>query len=218
MTLPETVLAHTVIAVPPLCPELRLRLMTEACPLWRASEEELSRLGLAWPWWAFAWAGGQVLARYLLDHPEVVRGREVLDFGSGGGVEAVAAAVAGARTVIAADVDPLAAAAVQLNATLNGVTITPRTGDLIGRDERWDVVLAGDVLYGSELAGRIVPWLEGLARRGATVLVGDPHRGFWKPGTARLLAEYDAPADTEPHGAPQRRAAVWALLAAPSGP
>lgn len=214
MTLPETVLAHTVIAAPPLCPELRLHLMTEACPLWRASEEELSRLGLALPWWAFAWAGGQVLARYLLDHPEVVRGREVLDFGSGGGVEAVAAALAGARTVIAADVDPFAAAAVQLNATLNGVAVTPCTDELIGRDERWDVVLAGDVLYGSELAGRIVPWLEGLARRGATVLIGDPHRGFWRPEAARRLAEYDAPVDTEPHGALQRRAAVWALPSA----
>src|SRR5580658_7931943 len=116
--------ANTTIASPPLVPEISLHLASEITPIWQATEDSLARFGTPPPFWAFAWAGGQALARYLLDSPEVVAGREVLDLCSGSGMVAIAAAKAGAAAVVAAEIDPFAAAAIALNAPLNGVAIT----------------------------------------------------------------------------------------------
>src|ERR1700756_1039142 len=136
------------IAAPPLVPEIRLHLATEITPIWQATEESLARGAVPPPFWAFAWAGGQALARYLLDHPGEVAGRFVLDFAAGSGLVAVAAAKAGAAGVLASDIDPFAAAAIAANAALNGVDIAVTTADLIGTaDRRWQIVTAGDVCY-----------------------------------------------------------------------
>lgn len=205
------ILRETVVSRPPLAPELSLRLVTEACPLWRATEADLAILGIPEPYWAFAWPGGQALARHVLDHPERVRGRRVLDFGSGCAIEAIAALRAGASNVLAADVDPWAADAARLNAELNGASLEVTSADLLGRDEGWDIVLVGDMFYEKELATRVSAWLQALAGRGAQVLIGDPGRGFFEASDAALLAEYDAPADVDVDGLYRRRTAVFCL-------
>src|SRR4029077_11474623 len=144
---------NTAITVPPLVPEIRLYLATEVTPIWLATEETLARSGLPPPFWAFAWAGGQALARYLLDHRAVVAGRSMLDFGAGSGLVAIAAAKAGAAAVLAADIDHFAAAAIAANAALNGVAISVAAEDLLDMvGLRWDVVAAGDVCYEQPMA------------------------------------------------------------------
>jgi predicted nicotinamide N-methyase len=162
-----------------LVPEIRLHLATEVTPIWQATEEGLARSGLPPPFWAFAWAGGQALARYVLDHPEQVAGRFVLDFGSGSGIVGIAAAKAGAAQVLAADIDDFAAAAIAANAALNGVEIDITTADVVGTaDPRWEVVTAGDVCYEQPMAGRVTAWLRSLARSGRVVMLGDPGRAY----------------------------------------
>src|SRR6476469_5592218 len=143
---------NTQIVSPPLIPEIRLHLAAESVPLWQNTEEELGTLGLPPPFWAFAWAGGQALARYVLDRPDTVRGRRVLDFASGSGLVAIASATAGAAAVTACDVDPFAVAAIGLNAEANGVAVTPILADVVGQDQGWDTVLAGDICYERDLA------------------------------------------------------------------
>src|SRR5947207_2181014 len=163
---------NTTITVPPLVPEIRLRLATEITPIWQATEETLARNALPPPFWAFAWAGGQALARYLLDHPEVVAGRSVLDFGAGSGLVAIAAAKAGAASVLAAEIDHFAAAAIAANAALNEVAIAVTTADVLDTyDPRWEVVTAGDVCYERPMAERAMRWLRLLAGRGSMVLL-----------------------------------------------
>jgi predicted nicotinamide N-methyase len=189
--------SHTVITAVPLVPELRMHLLTEACPLWRAGEKEAAAAGLVEPYWAFAWPGGQALARHVLDRPELVRGKRVLDFGSGGAVEAIAALRAGAASAVAADVDALAAVAARLNADLNGVALETTSEDVLGKPVDADVVLAGDVFYERELAERTIRWLRELAGGGAVVLLGDPTRGFLDVSGLRRAAVYDAPYDGE---------------------
>jgi predicted nicotinamide N-methyase len=203
---------ETVVARPALVPELELRLVTERCRLWRATEADLARMELPEPFWAFAWAGGQALARHLLDNPALAAAKDVLDFGSGCAVEAIAALKAGAARALAADIDPLACEAASVNAGLNCVSLETTSRDLIGADEGWQLVLAGDVFFDAALAARVGGWLERLARRGALVLVGDPHRGFFDRSKAQLLAEYDAPADVDVEGCYRRATAVWQLL------
>jgi predicted nicotinamide N-methyase len=200
--------AHTVIVPAPLVPELRLRLLTEACPLWRANEEEAAAAGLVEPWWAFSWPGGQALARYVLDHPETVRGKRVLDFGAGCAVEALAALRAGAATAVAIDVDPIAAAAARLNAELNGLPLDTGTRDPVGDLVAADLVLAGDVFYEKALAARAVRWLQSL---GVPVLLGDPARGFLDPGGLERAATYLAHADGDTTGAALRETHVYRL-------
>lgn len=196
----EIVGTHTEVASPYLCPEVRLHLITSSCPLWTATEAEAAAAGLVDPYWAFAWAGGQALARYLLDHPEVVRGRTVLDFGAGGGVEAVAAAICGGQVTVA-DVDPVAVAAAHMNAELNRVTVESTTEDLVGRvDLDQEVILAGDVCYERPFAGRVVAWLRALAGAGRTVLLADPGRGFLEPDGLSPLCTLLAPADVDADG------------------
>lgn len=184
------ILAHTRLIAPPLAPDIKLYLADEATELWQQTEDELGQIGLPPPFWAFAWAGGQALARYVLDHPEIVAGRRVLDFASGSGLVAIAAAKAGAAAVEASEIDAFALDAIALNAAQNGVCVTARPGDLIGQDEGWDIVLAGDVSYQRDMAEAVTRWLAGLSGRGARVLIGDPWRSYLARDLLEPIAEY----------------------------
>jgi predicted nicotinamide N-methyase len=203
------ILDNTAPMAPPHVPEIRLRLADEAHGLWQKTEEELQAIGLPPPFWAFAWAGGQGLARYVLDHPGTVAGLRVLDFATGSGLVGIAAAGAGAAAVTAADVDPFAALAAGLNAELNGVALDVCSDDLIGSDAGWQVVLAGDVFYDKLLAESLVPWFEALAGRGAAVLVGDPGRSYLPRERLQALAEYAVPVTRALEDAEIKRTTVW---------
>lgn len=203
--------ANSAVLAPPLVPEIRLHLAHEALPLWERTEEELGEIGLPPPFWAFAWAGGQALARYLLDNPGMVAGLDVLDFAAGSGLVGIAALQAGARRVTASEVDAFAVAAIELNAAINGAALDVLGDDLIGRDDGWDVVLVGDAFYEKPLADRMLPWLAGLARRGATVLVGDPGRTYLPRTGLEKLAAYEVPVTRALEDADIKRTAVWRL-------
>jgi predicted nicotinamide N-methyase len=182
--------AETRLLPIPHAPEISLHLADEATELWQKTEDELGEIGLPPPFWAFAWAGGQALARYILDHPELVAGKNVLDFASGSGLVGIAAAKAGAARVETCDIDDFAFAAMHLNAEANGVTLHPRVENLIGRDDGWDVVLAGDISYERDMAQAVTDWLEHLSRRGALALIGDPGRAYLARERLESLAEY----------------------------
>lgn len=201
--------ANTALLAPPHVPEIRLHLADEAHDLWLRTEAELEAIGLPPPFWAFAWAGGQGLARFVLDDPATVAGRRVLDFATGSGLVAVAAAMAGAADVMACDVDPFTGTAVALNAAANGVRVGFRRADLVGRDEGWDVVLAGDVFYDRTFAERLSPWFERLSSRGAVVLVGDPGRAYFPASGFERLAEYAVPVTRILEDAEIKRTSVW---------
>jgi len=203
--------AHTSLLPVPHAPELSLHVAQEATELWQKTEDELATIGLPPPFWAFAWAGGQALARYLLDHPETVRGRRVLDFASGSGLVAIAAMKAGAACVVAADIDAFAAAAIGLNAEANGVEVAVRLDDLIGQDEGWEVILAGDICYERELAGRVIDWLTALSVRGAQVLIGDPGRSYLPKDKLVELATYQVPVTRTLEDAEIKKSSVWRL-------
>lgn len=203
------ILDNTAVIAPPHVPEIRLRLASEAHELWLKTEEELEDIGLPPPFWAFAWAGGQGLARYVLDHPEIVRGRRVLDFATGSGLVAIAAKRAGAASVLAADIDPWTETAVRLNAALNGVEVEFGGENLIGSDKGWDVVLAGDVFYDSAFAGALIPWFRQLAARGAAVLVGDPGRSYCPKEQLDPLATYEVPVTRALEDSEVKRTTVW---------
>jgi predicted nicotinamide N-methyase len=205
------VAAETRLLPVPHVPEIRLHLADEAMDLWARTEEELGAMGLPPPFWAFAWAGGQALARYVLDHPETVRGARILDVASGSGLVAIAAAMAGAAVVEAADIDAFAAEAIGLNAEANGVSLMPRLGDLVGTDEGWDVVLAGDIFYDRDIAGAMESWLRGLEARGARVLIGDPGRSYLPTDRLAELAAYSVPVTRALEDAEIKRAKVWRL-------
>ena len=201
---------NTAITATPLVPEIRLHLATEITPIWQATEETLERSGLPPPYWAFAWAGGQALARYLLDHPGSVAGRSVLDFGAGSGLVAIAAAKAGAASVLAAEIDHFAAAAIAANAALNGVNIAVTTADvLVTANFGGDLVTAGDVCYERPMAERVTAWLRVLAARGSLVLVGDPGRAYLPNESLRERARYLVPTSRELEGRESRDGIVW---------
>jgi predicted nicotinamide N-methyase len=207
----DFVRANTVIAAPPLVPEIQLHLASEITPLWHATEASLAKDQLPPPYWAFAWAGGQALARHILDHPALVRGRTLLDFGAGSGLVAIAAAKAGAR-VTAAEIDPFATAAIALNAVLNGVEIALERTDVIGREPiPWQAVLAGDMCYERPLAERLTVWLRALAARGVTVLLGDPGRAYLPAAGLEALARYDVPTSLELEDRLTREGVVWRM-------
>ena len=203
--------AHTRLLPVPHAPEIALHVAEEATELWQKTEDELAVIGLPPPFWAFAWAGGQALARYLLDHAPIVAGRRVLDFASGSGLVAIAAAQAGAGCVEACDIDAFAAAAIGINAAANGVAVTARCEDLIGRDEGWEVVCAGDVCYERAMAERVVDWLAGLTARGATVLIGDPGRSYLPKARLAAVATYEVPVTRALEDAEIKRSSVWRL-------
>lgn len=201
--------AQTRLLATPHAPEITLHLADEATELWQKTEDELGEIGLPPPFWAFAWAGGQALARYLLDHPALISGRSVLDFASGSGLVAIAAAKAGAAKVEACDIDDFALAAMQLNAQANGVELKIRNDDLIGRDEGWQVVLAGDVSYERDMAQNVTDWLHGLSRRGALVLIGDPGRAYLDRQRLEVVAEYQVPVTRTLEDCEIKRSQVW---------
>ena len=195
----------------PHAPEIVLHVADEATDLWQKTEDELEAIGLPPPFWAFAWAGGQALARYVLDHPPVVAGRRVLDFASGSGLVAIAAAKAGAVHVTASDLDGFAIPAIGLNAAANGVAdrITAVRDDLIGSDPGSAVVLAADIFYERDLAERVTAWLAGLHARGATVLVGDPGRSYLPRERLIPLVTYEVPVTRALEDAEIKRSSVW---------
>ena len=201
--------ANTALQAPPHVPEIRLHLADEAHDLWHRTEEELAEIGLPPPFWAFAWAGGQGLARYVLDNPDTVRGSQVLDFATGSGLVAIAAAKAGAAQVLAADIDPFCASAVRLNAAANGVAIAFDGHDFVGENNGFDVLLAGDVFYDREFAERLVPWFTSLSEIGVTVLVGDPGRSYLPREKLTKLAEYQVPVTRILEDAEVKRTTVW---------
>ncbi|MFJ6673652.1 class I SAM-dependent methyltransferase [Actinosynnema sp. NPDC091369] len=185
----------------PLTPDIVLRTADDVTALWERTGAPEP------PFWAFPWAGGQALARHVLDHPELVAGRRVLDLASGSGLVAVAAALAGGR-VTANDIDPIAATAIALNAQANDVTVTITTDDLLDTEPDTDVLLAGDVFYDRDMAARVEPFLLAAHRRGALVLVGDPRRSFMPTGWTRVDA-YPVPVPRDLEGVTVRTTTVW---------
>jgi predicted nicotinamide N-methyase len=190
-SLDRMIVENTVIGSAPLVPEIRVRLLCHDSPLWRAFGDQPVAAELPRPYWAFAWSGGQALARYLLDHPEVVRRKVVLDFGAGCGIAGIAAVKAGAHKVIASDIDPVSVRAISHNAELNAVQVETVQGDLIyAENPGWDVVLAGDIWYDSRLARHGLSWLRALAEADVIVLAGDPGRAFSPSHGIESLATY----------------------------
>jgi predicted nicotinamide N-methyase len=208
--------AHTTLQRPPLVPEVELWLSGEVIGLWgeteaHAAAQDAGMSTLPPPYWAFAWPGGQALARYVIDHSEHVRDRTVLDFGAGSGLVAIAAAKAGAGCVVAAETDELALAAIDLNSQANGVFVEPIGNDVIGANARWNTVLAGDMFYERALAERLVPWLRRLAREGVCVLVGDPGRNYFPNSGVRKLASFSVPTTRDLEDSERKEAAVYQL-------
>ena len=208
----EFILANTSLIAPPLVPEIRLHLATEVVPLWRKTEEELEAEGVPPPYWAFAWAGGQALSRYVLDHPETVAGKSVLDFGSGSGLVAIAAARAGASDVLAADIDAFAVAAIDANANANKVRIDIDAGDMIGRAGDWQTILVGDMCYERPLAERLLAWLRESVPKGALILLGDPGRSYFPKSGVEKLATYHVQTTRELEDREIRETSVYRLL------
>lgn len=209
--MPNFIRANTRVMVPSSVPEVKLHLADDAVSLWELTEEQLGELGLPPPFWAFAWAGGQALARYALDQPDIVRGKSVLDVASGSGLVAIAAMQAGAASALAADIDRFAGDAAALNAALNGVALETTDADLIGAHVDQDVILVGDLFYDRDLAPRVFAWLVALRDAGKQVLIGDPGRTYLPKDQLHQIAAYDVPVTRALEDTELKRAAVWAL-------
>jgi predicted nicotinamide N-methyase len=203
---------ETAVATAPLVPELRLHLADAALELWQATEATLQRTNLPPPFWAFAWPGGQALARHLLDHPALVAGRRVLDFGAGCGIGALAAARAGAQRSIAAEIDPFAAAAIALNAALNGLSVRVETADVLAAPADADTLLLGDMCYERPLAERVTVWARAAAKTGVTVLLADPGRAYRPTDGLVELARYIVPTTLDLEDRTERETVVWRLV------
>ena len=203
--------ANTRLQPVPHAPEISLWLADEITPIWRLTEEELGELGLPPPFWAFAWAGGQALSRYLLDHPHEVAGRRVLDFAAGSGLVGVAAMKAGAAACLCADIDPFCQAAVAANARSNAVTLGFIGEDLLlASPPDVDVICAGDICYERPMTDAVLTWLKAARDRGVRVLIGDPGRTYFPRSGLQFLAEYQVPTTRELEDLEIKRAAVWA--------
>ncbi len=207
------ILANTTLLPVPLTPEIQLYLAHEAVPLWQKTEEELGEIGLPPPFWAFAWAGGQALARYVLDHSESVNNKQVLDLASGSGLVAIAAMKAGAVRVVAADIDNFAIAAMGLNAKANHVTLATTVLDLLqAPPPPIDTILVGDLFYEKSIAEKVFAWLSTAKARGTQVLIGDPGRSYLPIEKLIKRAEYNVPVTRDLEDAEIKRTAVWTLL------
>jgi predicted nicotinamide N-methyase len=214
MTEPERaafIVANTRPLQPPHCPEITLHLADEAVALWQLTEDELEQQGLPPPFWAFAWAGGQGLARFVLDHPEVVRGKRVVDLASGSGLVAIAAMMAGASQATAVEVDQFAITAIHLNAELNGMTVHALLEDIIDSVLDTDVLLVGDLFYDRDLATRLWDWLQVCAVRGADVVIGDPGRAYLPKSGLIEVASYQVAVSRALEDAEVKNARVWRL-------
>ncbi len=209
--------ANTRLRAVPLTPEISLFLADEAVPLWHKTEEEIGEAGLPPPFWAFAWAGGQALARHVLDNASVVRGKTVLDLASGSGLVGIAAMKAGAASVTVADIDAFACAAAMLNAAENGVTLATCNDDLLAgtNPARWDVILAGDIFYERDTAQGAFDFLSGHAAHDTAVLIGDPGRSYLPRDKLRRIADYSVPVTRDLEDAEIKQTAVWSLLSLP---
>ena len=206
------IVANTRLQAPPHAPELRLHLADEITPIWKLTEEELGKIGLPPPFWAFAWAGGQALARYLIDHPAEVAGRRVVDFATGSGIVAIAAAKAGATDVLAADIDGFCGAAVALNAEANDVAIRFTDANLLeASPPAVGLICAGDICYEKPLADAVMAWLQQARAAGTRVLIGDPGRSYFPKSGLEKLAEYQVPTTRELEDMEIKRTSVWAL-------
>ncbi|MGQ3039925.1 MAG: class I SAM-dependent methyltransferase [Brevundimonas sp.] len=213
MSDPEAfILANTRLQPVPHAPEISLWVADELTPIWRLTEEELGEMGVPPPFWAFAWAGGQALSRWLLDHPEEVAGKQVLDFAAGSGLVGIAAMKAGAASALCADIDPFCGAAVRLNGQANGVPLTFTADDLLGAPPpEVDVICAGDVCYEKPMTERVIAWLGEAKARGVRVIIGDPGRTYFPKTGLEFLAEYRVPTTRELEDQEVKRSSVWAL-------
>lgn len=210
--------ANTKLIAPPLVPEIRLHLAEESLPIWRKTEEELGEINVPPPFWAFAWAGGQALARYLIDNASVCKGRTVLDLGSGSGLTAIAAMQAGAVSALASDIDALSLAAIALNAKANGVHVATTQENQLAKPPRdADIILVGDLFYERPLAEAVLAYIEAAAGGGALILIGDPQRSYFPKGRFEMAAEYRVPVTRELEDAEIKHTAVWRLSSAPGG-
>jgi predicted nicotinamide N-methyase len=203
--------ANTKLSRPPLVPEIALHLAEESLAIWQKTEDELGAMNVPPPYWAFAWAGGQALARYLIDNCEQVADKRIVDLGSGSGLSAIAAVKAGAQSVLAADIDAMALAAIALNAEANGVAIEATAEDLLGHPPAADVFLVGDLFYERALADRVLACIEAVAGKGGQVLIGDPQRNYFPKDRFAALAEYRVPVTRDLEDAEIKRTAVWSF-------
>ena len=204
--------ANTSVMCPPLVPEVLLHLAHEAVPLWQKTEEELGQMGLPPPFWAFAWAGGQALARHVLDDPGLVAGKRVIDLASGSGLVGIAAMRAGADSVLAADIDGFSLAAIRLNAALNGVALEVTGDDLLAAPAPpCDVILVGDLFYEKSLAERVFAWLGAAEDRGIIALIGDPGRSYLPRDKLSKLGEYKVEVTRDLEDAEIKLTSVWRL-------
>ena len=209
---PDFIRQNTTILAPPLVPEVLLHLAHEAVPIWQKTEEELGEIGLPPPFWAFAWAGGQALSRYILDHPQLVMSKSVLDLATGSGLVAIAAKKAGARSVLAADIDRFACAAARLNAQANDVAIDISDEDLLqDAPQDFDVVLVGDLFYEKALAERVHAWLIAAKAGGADILIGDPGRSYLPKSALLHVIDYNVPVTRDLEDSEIKRTSVWRI-------
>ncbi|MEZ5856129.1 MAG: methyltransferase [Hyphomicrobiaceae bacterium] len=210
---PAFIRQNTALLNPPLVPEIRLHLAEESLPIWRKTEEELGEMNVPPPFWAFAWAGGQALARYLIDTPELAAGKSVLDLGTGSGLTAIAAMMAGASDVLASDIDAVALHATRLNAEVNGVDVGVCGDDLLAcaPDSRFGLVLVADLFYERALADLVLGYIERAVAGGAIVLIGDPQRSYFPRDRFVEVAHYSVPVTRELEDAEIKRTAVWRL-------
>ena len=207
------ILANTKLMAPPLVPEIKLHLAEESLPIWQKTEDELGEINVPPPFWAFAWAGGQALARYCIDNPSLLAGRSALDLGCGSGMQAIAAKLAGATTVLAADIDAFSCAAAGINARANDVVIETTQQDFLTQPPAapFTAVLVGDLFYEKTLAERVTAFLDLAAAQGALVLIGDPQRSYFPRGRFTKMAEYHVPVTRELEDAEIKTTAVWRL-------
>jgi predicted nicotinamide N-methyase len=210
--------ANTALERPAMVPEFRLWLASEYVPIWQATESWLEQQNVDPPYWAFCWPGGQAIARYLLDHPVAVRGKRVIDFAAGSGVSAMAAAQAGAISVVANDIDLLSLVAARLNAAANGLAVALSADDWLAAPEaapEADVVIAGDVCYEREMSARALAWLRRHANAGRLVLLGDPGRNYFSAQNLEELARYEIPTSLQLENRGMRETVVWRVLPVP---
>jgi predicted nicotinamide N-methyase len=204
---------HTVTGRAPLVPEIVLHLASEITPIWQATEDWLAERNVAPPFWAFAWPGGQALARHVLDEPSAVAGKRVMDFAAGGGIAAIACAMAGAALAEAAEIDPLAIAAIALNAAANHVTVVAAVGDVVGAPCRWDLILCGDICYEAPMTGHVLPWLRAMAAE-CEVWLADPARGYQPRDGLERIGHYTVPTTRELEDRTERAVTLFRLLPA----